>query len=450
MNMEAVALAADSAVAASSGHNQKVFVSQNKLFSLSDAAPVGILVYGDAAFMSIPWEVIVKEYRRVYGRVVLPALDDHVGHFCDFLSDHMSSHISVGHQTAYAADLVRMIYEEINGLIHDRYSEVLDEISTRGKGNVIRHSPDLLDELTAETVDYYYERAQRAQFVETLSEEHLDGIRHIASQVVPNIRNEIFDYGLSSEVSNRLDAIAVKAIGAMVDDLASQLTGVTTGIAIAGFGRSEIFPSYSHVDVEGIVAGALKVRVVDRTSVGPENRALIAPFAQDDMIYQFMQGIAPDYLDYLDKSMKSHLGKYTELLLDNMQHYSDAERTNIMQRLEPLHLDIADSFVKEVMEMGNIKYASETIAVVAMLPKEELAELAEALVSLTSLRRKVSLGDETVGGPTDVALITKGDGLVWVKRKHYFPAKLNPAFFARKYGGGGIDHATQDRNGQDN
>ena len=66
-----------------------------------------------------------------------------------------------------------------------------------------------------------------------------------------------------------------------------------------------------------------------------------------------------------------------------------------------------------------------------MLPKEQLAEMAESLVNLTALKRRVSSQEETVGGPTDVALITKGDGLIWVKRKHYFAPELNPSYFSR-------------------
>jgi hypothetical protein len=38
---------------------------------------------------------------------------------------------------------------------------------------------------------------------------------------------------------------------------------------------------------------------------------------------------------------------------------------------------------------------------------------------------------ETVGEPIDVAVISKGDGFVWIKRKHYFDANVNPGFFAR-------------------
>lgn len=67
------------------------------------------------------------------------------------------------------------------------------------------------------------------------------------------------------------------------------------------------------------------------------------------------------------------------------------------------------------------------------LPKEELAAMAESLVNLTSFKRRVSWDDETVGGPVDVAFISRGDGFVWIKRKHYFDPTLNPHYFAAKY-----------------
>jgi hypothetical protein len=63
MNKEAVALATDSAVT----KEQKIFTSANKLFSLSKYYPVGIMVYGNASFMDIPWESIIKIYRKTLG-----------------------------------------------------------------------------------------------------------------------------------------------------------------------------------------------------------------------------------------------------------------------------------------------------------------------------------------------------------------------------------------------
>lgn len=51
--------------------------------------------------------------------------------------------------------------------------------------------------------------------------------------------------------------------------------------------------------------------------------------------------------------------------------------------------------------------------------------MAETLVNLTSFRQKVSMSVETVGGPVDVAVISKGDGFVWIKQKRYFELDVN-------------------------
>lgn len=70
---------------------------------------------------------------------------------------------------------------------------------------------------------------------------------------------------------------------------------------------------------------------------------------------------------------------------------------------------------------------------VIFMPKQELASMAESLINLTSMKRKVSMEKETVGGPIDVAVISKGEGFVWIKRKHYFSRELNERFFARHF-----------------
>ncbi len=70
--------------------------------------------------------------------------------------------------------------------------------------------------------------------------------------------------------------------------------------------------------------------------------------------------------------------------------------------------------------------------VIGSLPVDEMAELAETLIMLESLKEKVTQPTESVGGPIDVCVIGKSDGFVWIKRKHYFQPELNPQFFRRQ------------------
>ena len=50
----------------------------------------------------------------------------------------------------------------------------------------------------------------------------------------------------------------------------------------------------------------------------------------------------------------------------------------------------------------------------------ELAQVASTLVGLNSFEQRLSLDSETIGEPVDVAVISKGDGFIWIDRKHYF------------------------------
>ena len=51
----------------------------------------------------------------------------------------------------------------------------------------------------------------------------------------------------------------------------------------------------------------------------------------------------------------------------------------------------------------------------------DVANMAESLVFLTYLQRQISSSEESVGGPVDVAVITKVNGLQWVKHKIWPP-----------------------------
>ena len=68
LNKEAVALAADSAVTMEGQAGEKIFASANKLFTLSKYHPIGVMIYGNALFMNIPCETIVKTYRNKLGK----------------------------------------------------------------------------------------------------------------------------------------------------------------------------------------------------------------------------------------------------------------------------------------------------------------------------------------------------------------------------------------------
>lgn len=60
------------------------------------------------------------------------------------------------------------------------------------------------------------------------------------------------------------------------------------------------------------------------------------------------------------------------------------------------------------------------------MPFQDALDLAEFLVGTTIKMSKFMPGAGTVGGPIEIAGITKHEGFRWVERKHYYKQALNP------------------------
>ena len=60
-------------------------------------------------------------------------------------------------------------------------------------------------------------------------------------------------------------------------------------------------------------------------------------------------------------------------------------------------------------------------------PVQDAVDLADFLVDTTKRFVRFQPGADTVGGDTDIAVVTKHEGFKWVRRKHFFRSELNPS-----------------------
>lgn len=64
--------------------------------------------------------------------------------------------------------------------------------------------------------------------------------------------------------------------------------------------------------------------------------------------------------------------------------------------------------------------------VLPAMPLRDAIDLADFMVDVTIKCSRFKLGAPTVGGPIEIAAISKHEGFRWVRRKHYFSRELNP------------------------
>ena len=62
------------------------------------------------------------------------------------------------------------------------------------------------------------------------------------------------------------------------------------------------------------------------------------------------------------------------------------------------------------------------------MPLQDAIDLAEFLAEVAVQWSRFMPGAQSVGGPVEVAAISKHEGFKWIKRKYYYSRELNPAF----------------------
>jgi len=87
-------------------------------------------------------------------------------------------------------------------------------------------------------------------------------------------------------------------------------------------------------------------------------------------------------------------------------------------------LGIKPDQIPRVMEI--ISAVTKAPVVYDAMPIQDAIDLAEFFVDLTERFSRFTPGAITVGGPIEIAAITKHEGFKWIKRKYYFSMALNP------------------------
>ncbi|AGK52053.1 hypothetical protein B1NLA3E_01345 [Bacillus sp. 1NLA3E] len=415
MNTIGVAMAADSAVTIGSG--TKIYNSANKLFTLSKFHPVGIMIYGNAEFLRVPWETIIKVYRQSLDVKTFPTVEEYSYDFLHFLKGNNYMEL-----TSEVEE-----YKFILNLITESVSSAFDTILGKLKARVNEKPDSTEDELNAVANTYLDELlmdCDNKNFINGFDDQDYRQIIEKYGDQIEKIIIETFENMIFSEhlITNLKYIVA--------NNLIKQFSRSTSGIVIAGFGEQELYPSLFAYNIDGRINNKLKYQLTTQRVVGTDFTAAIVPFAQDDMVHTFVRGINPEIegisSNYLGNIFKNLSNVIVEQLLDNLKNPKDSPE--LIKIIDDQLMNIFDKFNQSLDQYKQEHFTTPILNIVNSLPKDELAEMAESLVNLTSFKRRVSSSLETVGGPVDVAVITKGDGLIWIKRKHYFKQELNQQF----------------------
>lgn len=409
MNKNAIAMAADSAVTI--GDHAAIHNSANKLFALSMFEPIGAIIYANAQFMQVPMEIIIKQYKTELGKKNFSTLQEYVDDFVSFLERNCDLFHFRKNEENY---VLGICFDLLQGLANGYTNRAKDLIGKVNRPLTEKEDIAIKQQAIEETM----------QFVDSQPI-----VRDSFSSYVENVYLEKIVGFIERQINWVTDRKELAKKLCRLFDTHFTRRGYM-GMAIAGYGKSEIFPHMVHLKLSGILNGKLRYEKVGNMDIDEIQTAAIIPLAQTDVMHTFIRG-------YNDLIMQQVAGTVPQLIgqrIDSMPNSTldDGQKKQIKESFVGFQNDVA----KKMQEVANNVFVSPIIDSVTSLPIEELALFAESMINITSVRRRVAIDGNigTVGGPIDVAIVTRGDGLIWLKRKHYFEAKKNPQFMYSRYG----------------
>lgn len=432
MNTQAIALAADSAVTI--GEKQKVFNTANKLFTLSKYHPVGIMLYNNAEIMGVPWETIIGIYRRQLGKQCLRTLLDYANDFVRFLQANNEWLFPPAHQDRILFGYAEDYYLNAVRAVVDAQ---MNELATQEDAATLERRSEIAEAI----IHNQAERWRAIELCDGLDEEFLQALKDQHDEELNVLIGNVFEgYGLSPPSVDELKDAATRIICSKY-----QLPS-DTGLVFAGFGEIELLPQCLAYEVKALLAHRLiyQHNQEGSYSASPTRRGTIMAYAQHDVVATLVGGINPNYRDVIASGLSNLLtNRLPSIITDIVPLPPESDTAGLEAELAGIFGELGAEFLSEAEEHAREEYVSPLVDTIRILPKDDLAALAAALVNITSVKRKVSMEAETVGGPVDVAVISKKDGFIWITRKHYFDPAYNPHFFQNYY------HEAQEPGGTD-
>jgi hypothetical protein len=178
-------------------------------------------------------------------------------------------------------------------------------------------------------------------------------------------------------------------------------------LVFAGFGEDEMFPAQQSITFQGIVDNRLRTVADDYVTVGNDG-PIISPFAQTEAVDTFLRAFHRSYRSVAHESLDSALNT-----LRSRTNPGEASDAGFDEVTATGHRSLDENWDRVCQD----EFVGPMIDTIGGLPPAEIARMAEALVGLQVLRQLTQAETETVGGPIDVALITREQGFRWLRHK---------------------------------
>ena len=410
LNVRGAAIAADSAVTMVYDRNKKISNSANKMLRLSSAQPVSVMTCGIGSFLGTPWDIIIRRYRQKRGQASLPTVQAYVD---DFFSYMVSEKIFFPDTNEK-----KFLQYSLNTFFQVIKKDIpLIDLNDNGVKINVKF---IIEAFRAKIKDRIAAMSQQEK-CHMLEDYTLEQFTKKVSPIVDKFINEqTSDECVSKYPLEVFQAIRDNLTEGLWRYVTTRPEKAGTKLVFTGFGANEDYPTLISADVNGGFDGRVRYHIKDDNivHVSADKPVAICPFAQVDIMNSLLTGLNPGFNDVAcKKSLKMFMEFGWRLSEKVCGEETDAVFSDIFQKVKSS--DLHRSFIRYDHKLMDISH-KQWLKKLRNYDLQDLAQLAENLIAMTNLERLMTFREEGVGGPIDLAIISKNNGFTWLNRKSWY------------------------------
>jgi len=398
MNKLGLAVASDSSVTLSRGEIRRTYASAEKVYSLGPEHRVVVLHSGTVDFLQHPFEVLITEWKRSLSRP-LQKLDDYVDSLLNWIS-HRQDLFSEELQNKF---LRKVAEDYLLGVRNSIISDLNDDEVDANNWNSVEAF-----RIANETLERDIEWLDSLPDLVGVNSNWADGRYGFYKDIFKEVIDWVFDDVPRNHISDQhYEAICRRLLfKSFADDRNARLV-------FAGYGEQDIYPVQTAVDLQGAVADRPRY-TRESVTISPSFECALRTHGQDEAIQTFLRAYDQSFLRVAINNLRDYSGSMkseflSPLIEEDDQTTAQAVEEHLEKQIEKLRLAFE--------EKSENAWVTPFTSTLAGLPITSLAKMAESLIELQILRQSSQGVQDTVGGPIDVAVVTRERGVEWFRHK---------------------------------
>lgn len=185
-----------------------------------------------------------------------------------------------------------------------------------------------------------------------------------------------------------------------------------TGIVLAGFDLKNHYPSFFEIEIYFNNNGKMIYEIVD--SAANSKKPIVKVFAINEEAYTFITGVNDEFVEFILK----YVADANNSIIENLKwDFKEENISNSDILLEIIKKEQNKEYLDMEEGIKNFRLDAliDTTYSIENLPEWLISIFADLLIRLTAVKQKTSSEIESVSIESDILIISKIDGLKWLK-----------------------------------